>query len=111
LLSDNGILPPGWDPSATASTNALMENAFLRLEDRTGVPRSWRTRDEAENAIVAYIDGLNNTERFQLVSVAGRATVVRIRTRSVPAGRRQPPVTASARQRSVRHPAARAAWR
>jgi putative transposase len=45
--------------------NALMENFFSTLKIELVYRRSWRTRDEAENAIFAYIDGWYNTERIQ----------------------------------------------
>ncbi len=42
--------PPGSTTSATSSYSC---------------GHSWRTRDEAENALFAYIDGWYNTERIQ----------------------------------------------
>ena len=37
--------------------NALMENFWSTLKIELVYRTSWRTRDEAENAIFAYIDG------------------------------------------------------
>jgi transposase InsO family protein len=45
--------------------NALMENFFSTLKTELVYRTSWRTRDEAENALFAYIDGWYNTERIQ----------------------------------------------
>ena len=45
--------------------NALMENFWSTLKIELVYRRSWRTRDEAENAIFAYIDGWYNTQRIQ----------------------------------------------
>ncbi len=42
-----------------------MENFFSTLKIELVYRRSWRTRDEAENAISGYIDGFYNTERIQ----------------------------------------------
>jgi transposase InsO family protein len=63
-LADNGIL------ASTGSTgdsydNALMENFWSTLKIELVYRNSWRTRDEAENAIFAYIDGWYNTHRIQ----------------------------------------------
>ncbi len=44
--------------------NALMENFFSTLKTEL-FPELWRTRDEAENAHFAYIDGWYTTERIQ----------------------------------------------
>jgi putative transposase len=49
----------------TRTTNALMENFFSTLKIELVYRRAWRTRDEAENASFAYIDGWYNTERIQ----------------------------------------------
>ncbi|WP_274534596.1 IS3 family transposase [Micromonospora sp. CB01531] len=54
-----------WAPSATRSLNALMENFWSTLKIELVYRTSWRTRDEAENAIFAYIDGWYNTRRIQ----------------------------------------------
>ena len=45
--------------------NALMENFFSTLKTELVYRTSWRTREEAENALFAYIDGWYNTERIQ----------------------------------------------
>ena len=45
--------------------NALMENFWSTLKIELVYRNSWRTRDEAENAIFAYIDGWYNTRRIQ----------------------------------------------
>ena len=63
-LSDNGILP-SMGSVGDSYDNALMENFFSTLKIELVYRRSWRTRDEAENAIFAYIDGWYNTERIQ----------------------------------------------
>jgi transposase InsO family protein len=44
---------------------ALMENFFSTLKTELVYRNSWRTREEAENALFAYIDGWYNTERIQ----------------------------------------------
>jgi len=48
-----------------ARTNALMENFWSTLKIELVYRNSWRTRDEAENALFAYIDGWYNTRRIQ----------------------------------------------
>ena len=45
--------------------NALMENFWSTLKIELVYRTSWRTRDEAENAIFEYIDGWYNTRRIQ----------------------------------------------
>jgi putative transposase len=45
--------------------NALMENFWSTLKTELVYRTAWRTRDEAENAIFAYIDGWYNTRRIQ----------------------------------------------
>jgi len=45
--------------------NALMENFFFTLKTELVYRKSWRTREEAENELFAYIDGRYNTERIQ----------------------------------------------
>ncbi|GHJ10613.1 hypothetical protein TPA0907_49800 [Micromonospora humidisoli] len=45
--------------------NALMENFWSTLKIELVYRNSWRTRDEAENAIFTYIDGWYNTRRIQ----------------------------------------------
>jgi putative transposase len=42
-----------------------MENFWSTLKVELVYRTSWRTRDEAENAIFAYIDGWYNTRRIQ----------------------------------------------
>jgi transposase InsO family protein len=42
-----------------------MENLFSTLKTELVYRKSWRTREEAENALFAYIDGWYNTERIQ----------------------------------------------
>jgi putative transposase len=63
-LSDNGILP-SMGSVGDSFDNALMENFWSTLKIELVYRNSWRTRDEAENAIFAYIDGWYNTERIQ----------------------------------------------
>jgi putative transposase len=63
-LADNGILP-SMGSVGDSYDNALMENFFSTLKIELVYRRSWRTRDEAENAIFAYIDGWYNTRRIQ----------------------------------------------
>ncbi|MFC6023875.1 IS3 family transposase, partial [Plantactinospora solaniradicis] len=63
-LTDNGILP-SMGSVGDSYDNALMENFFSTLKTELVYRTSWRTRDEAENAIFAYIDGWYNTHRIQ----------------------------------------------
>jgi transposase InsO family protein len=42
-----------------------MENFWSTLKIELVYRTSWRTRDEAENAIFTYIDGWYNTHRIQ----------------------------------------------
>ena len=42
-----------------------MENFFSTLKTELVYRKSWRTREEAENELFAYIDGWYNTERIQ----------------------------------------------
>ncbi|MFU8876458.1 IS3 family transposase [Micromonospora sp. SL4-19] len=63
-LADNGILP-SMGSVGDSYDNALMENFFSTLKIELVYRCSWRTRDEAENAIFAYIDGWYNRERIQ----------------------------------------------
>ncbi|MFI6161593.1 IS3 family transposase [Micromonospora haikouensis] len=42
-----------------------MENFWSTLKIELVYRTSWRTRDEAENAIFTYIDGWYNTRRIQ----------------------------------------------
>ncbi|MEV5544045.1 IS3 family transposase [Saccharopolyspora shandongensis] len=63
-LADNGILP-SMGSVGDSYDNALMENFFSTLKIELVYRNSWRTRDEAENAIFGYIDGWYNTQRIQ----------------------------------------------
>nr|WP_280511102.1 IS3 family transposase [Nocardia farcinica] len=45
--------------------NASMENFFSTLKTELVYRRAWRTRDETENALFAYIDGWYNSQRIQ----------------------------------------------
>ena len=45
--------------------NALMENFFSTLKIELGYRTSWRSREQVENALFAYIDGWYNRERIQ----------------------------------------------
>jgi putative transposase len=63
-LSDNGILP-SMGSVGDSYDNALMENFWSTLKIELVYRRTWRTRDQAENAIFGYIDGWYNTERIQ----------------------------------------------
>lgn len=64
LLQDNGILP-SMGSVGDSFDNALMENFWSTLKIELVYRTSWRTRDEAENAIFAFIDGWYNTRRIQ----------------------------------------------
>ena len=63
-LSDNGILA-SMGSTGDSYDNALMENFWSTLKIELVYRNSWRTRDEAENAIFEYIDGWYNTRRIQ----------------------------------------------
>jgi transposase InsO family protein len=63
-LDDHGILA-SMGSVGDSYDNALMENFFSTLKTELVYRTSWRTRDEAENALFAYIDGWYNTERIQ----------------------------------------------
>jgi putative transposase len=63
-LSDNGILP-SMGSVGDSYDNALMENFWSTLKIELVYRKAWRTRNEAENAIFAYIDGWYNTQRIQ----------------------------------------------
>ncbi|MEU7949733.1 IS3 family transposase [Micromonospora chalcea] len=63
-MQDNGILP-SMGSVGDSYDNALMENFWSTLKIELVYRTSWRTRDEAENAIFAYIDGWYNTRRIQ----------------------------------------------
>jgi putative transposase len=55
-LQDNGIRP-SMGSVGDSYDNALMENFWSTLKIELVYRTSWRTRDEAENAIFTYIDG------------------------------------------------------
>ncbi|MET9284660.1 IS3 family transposase [Nocardia beijingensis] len=58
----------GWPTTGSVGDsydNALMENFSSTLKTELVYRRAWRTRDEAENALFAYIDGWYNTQRIQ----------------------------------------------
>ncbi len=55
-LADNGILA-SMGSTGDSYDNALMENFWSTLKIELVYRTSWRTRDEAENAIFAYLDG------------------------------------------------------
>ena len=63
-LQDNGIRP-SMGSVGDSYDNALMENFWSTLKIELVYRTSWRTRDEAENAIFEYIDGWYNTRRIQ----------------------------------------------
>lgn len=63
-LADNGIAQ-SMGSVGDSYDNALMENFFSTLKTELVYRRAWRTRDEAENALFAYIDGWYNTQRIQ----------------------------------------------
>jgi putative transposase len=63
-LQDNGILP-SMGSVGDSYDNALMENFWSTLKIELVYRTSWRTRDEAENAIFGYIDTWYNTRRIQ----------------------------------------------
>ncbi|WP_425302562.1 IS3 family transposase, partial [Nocardia wallacei] len=50
--------------------NALMENFFSTLKTELVYRNSWRTREDAENALFSYIDGWYNTQRIQKKLIA-----------------------------------------
>jgi transposase InsO family protein len=63
-LADHGILA-SMGSVGDSYDNALMENFFSTLKTELVYRNSWRSREEAENALFAYIDGWYNTERIQ----------------------------------------------
>jgi putative transposase len=63
-LADNGIRP-SMGSVGDSYDNALMKNFWSTLKIELVYRNAWRTRDEAENAIFAYIDGWYNTRRIQ----------------------------------------------
>jgi transposase InsO family protein len=63
-LGDHGILA-SMGSVGDSYDNALMENFFSTLKTELVYRNSWRTWEEAENALFAYIDAWYNTERIQ----------------------------------------------
>ncbi|MEV4154750.1 IS3 family transposase [Nocardia salmonicida] len=63
-LADNGIAQ-SMGSVGDSYDNALMENFFSTLKTELVYRDSWRTREDAENALFAYIDGWYNTQRIQ----------------------------------------------
>ena len=63
-LADHGIVA-SMGSVGDSYDNALMENFFSTLKTELVYRTSWRTREEAENALFVYIDGWYNTERIQ----------------------------------------------
>ncbi|GEL27080.1 transposase [Pseudonocardia sulfidoxydans NBRC 16205] len=63
-LEDHGILA-SMGSVGDSYDNALMENFFSTLKTELVYRNSWRSKEEAENALFAYIDAWYNTERIQ----------------------------------------------
>ena len=63
-LADNGIRP-SMGSVGDSYDNALMENFWSTLKIELVYRNAWRTRDEAENTLFAYIDAWYNTRRIQ----------------------------------------------
>ncbi|MFD6568881.1 IS3 family transposase [Micromonospora profundi] len=86
-LQDNGILP-SMGSVGDSYDNALMENFWSTLKIELVYRTNWRTRDEAENAIFAYI----TAGTTPAASNASWATSARTSTRppGTPARRNQP---------------------
>ncbi|MGV9610902.1 IS3 family transposase [Nocardia xishanensis] len=63
-LADNGIAQ-SMGSVGDSYDNALMENFFSTLKTELVYRNSWRTREEAENALFSYFDGWYNTQRIQ----------------------------------------------
>ena len=63
-LGDHGILA-SMGSVGDSYDNALMENFFSTPKTELVYRSSWRTREQAENALFSYIDGWYNTERIQ----------------------------------------------
>lgn len=63
-LVDNGILA-SMGSTGDSYDNALMESFWSTLKIELVYRTSWRTRDEAENALFGYIDGWYNPHRIQ----------------------------------------------
>src|SRR4029453_9774016 len=72
--------------------NALMENFWSTLKIELVYRTSWRTRDEAENAIFEYIDTWYKTPRIQR---GGRHTNPKTQSTNTPP-RRTPPAASNA---------------
>ncbi|WP_280483680.1 DDE-type integrase/transposase/recombinase [Nocardia farcinica] len=62
-LADNGIAQ-SMGSVGDSYDNALMENFFSTLKTELVYRNSWRTREDVENALFAYIDGWYNTQRI-----------------------------------------------
>jgi transposase InsO family protein len=63
-LADNGILA-SMGSTGDSFDNALMENFWSTLKIELVYRNAWRTREEADNALFAYIDGWYNPHRIQ----------------------------------------------
>ena len=63
-LADNGIRP-SMGSVGDSYDNALMENFWSTLKIELVYRNAWRTRDETENTLFAYIDAWYNTRRIQ----------------------------------------------
>ncbi|WP_229784381.1 IS3 family transposase, partial [Pilimelia anulata] len=63
-LADHGIAA-SMGSVGDSYDNALMENFFSTLKIELVYRTTWRTREEAENALFAYIDTWYNTRRIQ----------------------------------------------
>ena len=63
-LDDHGILASRGSVGDSYD-NALMKSFFSTLKTVLVYRRSWRTREQAENALFADIDGWYDTERIQ----------------------------------------------
>lgn len=72
-IEDHGILP-SMGSAGSSYDNALMENFFPTLKIEPVYRNSWRSREEAENTLFAYIDAWYNTERIQARHGGSRPT-------------------------------------
>ncbi|WP_123678064.1 IS3 family transposase [Couchioplanes caeruleus] len=63
-LADHGIAA-SMGSVGDSFDNALMEYFFSTLKTELVYRTSWRSREEAENGLFAYIDGWYNTRRIQ----------------------------------------------
>ncbi len=63
-LADNGILA-SMGSTGDSFDNALMENCWSTWKIELVYRNAWRTREEADNALFAYIDGWYNPHRIQ----------------------------------------------